>query len=174
MPTSDNGAGEALDKTLNDVADRIQRVHGAQWDARSDLVRNIVGIAAVIFAGTVTFISERNHSGAPCRSMLLVSCWVSLVLCILAGLYVLWRSVTLRSFYPRMFHSAPQIRATLSELDDTASDYDERTGEVLRQATDPVMKSIGSADSHAHVGAIACLGLFFIAMLLLLFYAISR
>jgi hypothetical protein len=33
---------DALEKAIDDTASRIERVHGAQWDARADVARNLV------------------------------------------------------------------------------------------------------------------------------------
>jgi hypothetical protein len=112
-------------KALESTAIEQERVHGRHWDARVEVIRNVVSVNAVVLAGTIAFIDKappRASTGA-----FLVSCWLVLVVSLALGLYVLWQSMTLRSFYPKLFNAQLYLREQFSQVD--LSHPDARTPE---------------------------------------------
>lgn len=161
----------AVDQTLNEKAAHIERVHGSYWGARSDVIRNLVAVGAAIFAGTVTFIDRSASSLCTIEGLSLAVSWILLLASISAGLFVLWQSVTLRSFYPKLFNSRPQLREQFEALDLTQPDAVDRSAEVLERTVAAVVGAMGLADARAQLGARVCLISFLGSMLCFLVYA---
>ena len=165
---------KALDTTLDDKAAHIDRVHRSHWEARSQVVQSLVSVGSAIFAGTVTFLNASPLSTCSVDGWLLISSWVLLILSISSGLYVLWQSVTLRSFYPKLFNNRPVIRKQFEALDFSAPAAADNSAAILKTVVDNVVVPMGRADLRAQCASRVCLGSFFLSMLCFLAFAVWR
>ncbi len=163
-----------VDTTLENEAAHMDRVHGPLWEARSDVVRNLVAVGVAVFAGTVTFLEGVASSACTLGGALLLASWALLVISVSAGLFSLWQSITLRSFYPRLFNSRPRLRAEFQKLDLTRPDAIDRSAEILKAAIDAVVGPMGVADTRGQIGARVCMVCFFGSMMFFLGYAVTR
>ena len=171
MATTIDSLMEALNKTLDESAARIDRVHGLLWEARAEVVRNLVAVGAAILAGTITFLDASFISHSSLQVWLLITSWTLLLISILSGLFVLWQSITLRSFYPKLFNNSTQIRKQFEALNLSNHDAADKGGVIIKSAVDAVVEPIGRADKCAQVGAGVCLSLFFCSMLCFMIFA---
>lgn len=171
MTTTVDSLMAALKQTLDDKADHIDRVHGSLWDARIEVVRNLVTVGAAIFAGTITLLDASTTKSCSVQAWLLIGSWILLLISISSGLFVLWQSITLRSFYPKLFNSQPHIRKQFGALDLSKSDAVDKSAAILKSTVDAVVERIGRADKRAQVGARICLSFFFFSMLCFLVFA---
>lgn len=163
-----------LNKTLDEKANHIERVHSSHWEARADVVRNLVAVGSAIFAGTVTFLEASPPSICTAGGWLLITSWVAMVVSISSGLFVLWQSVTLRSFYPKLFNNRPGIRKEFEALNLSAPDVADRSAAILKRVVDAVVNPMGQADIRAQVASRVCLVSFFLSMACFLGFAVSR
>lgn len=163
-----------LDKTLEQEATHIDRVHGPLWEARAEVIRNLVSIGAAILAGTVTFLDSSPPTLAAPLEWPLIASWVLLLASISSGLFVLWQSVTLRSFYPKLFNSRPTIRSEFENLDLTQPTAPDQSAAILKRVVDGVVGPMGSADRRAQLSARICLISFFLSMIAFAIFAVAR
>lgn len=150
-----------LDKAIDDEAAHIERVHGPHWEARAEVVRNLVAVGSAIFAGTVTFLDVATPSTCSVDGWLLIASWLLLSVSISSGLFVLWQSVTLRSFYPKLFNNRPAIRREFEAIDLNAANAADKSVEIVKRVVDGVTNPIGRADSRAQAASRICLASFF-------------
>ncbi|MGH8659266.1 MAG: hypothetical protein ACREV4_12545 [Gammaproteobacteria bacterium] len=146
-----------VDKTLDEKAAHVDRVYGPHWEARADVIRSLVAVGAAIFAGTVTFVHRTPSVLCTIERWSLVASWVLLIASTSSGLFVLWQSVTLRSFYPKLLNSRPQLRQQFEALDLTLPDAAAQSAAILKSAVDAVVNPMGLADSLAQLAARVCL-----------------
>ena len=165
---------KSLDKTLDDEANHIDRVHGSHWEARAEVVRNLVAVGSAIFAGTVTFLEASPPNACSLGGWLLIASWVLMIVSISSGLFVLWQSVTLRSFYPKLFNNRPAFRKEFEALYLSAPDIADKSAAILKRVVDTVVNPMGCADSRAQVASRICLVSFFLSMSCFLAFAVSR
>jgi hypothetical protein len=104
----------------------------------------------------------------------LVASWVLLIVSLSSGLYVLWRSVKLRSFYPILFNTQPYLRQQFSQLNLSLPDILDKSADILRTVVDGVVNPIGSADKAAQFSTTGCMVSFEASMLCLLVHALLR
>jgi hypothetical protein len=164
------GARHALEAT----ALELERVHGKHWDARVEVIRNVVSVCAVVLAGTIAFLEKDPPRTTTLKGAFLISSWLLLVASLAFGLYVLWQSVTLRSFYPKLFNSQLYLIDQFSQLDLSQPDVVHRSAAILKRVTDSVVNPIGFADRAAQWVTLACMGSFGTSMVCLLIYALFR
>jgi hypothetical protein len=162
------------DTTMDSEADHIERVHGKHWDSRADVVRNVVSVGAVVLAGTIAFLDKDPPHGTTILGMSLLASWLLLIASLSCGLYVLWQSVTLRSFFPKFFNARPSIHAQFARLDLSQPDVPDRSAEIVRIIVDGVVNPIGVADNRAQAATKLCMVTFGASMACLLMHALLR
>lgn len=157
---------------VRDTNEKMQAVHGPQWEARSEVTRNIVAVASAVFAGSVAFFDDFQSSSNCFETAALVTSWILLLLSICAGIYVLWQAIALNGFYPRLFNAQPDMRARLERLNPAAPDLLDQVMAIAAEAIDGVTKAIGVADIRASRASRASLVLFILGLCFMLLYAV--
>lgn len=163
-----------FDTTMLDVANKIDTVFDKQWEARADVTRTVVSVAAVVFAGTVVLLEKDVPRHNTLQSACLIVSWLLLSVSIGAGLYALWKTVALRSFHSALFNKKPYLEGEFNNLNLSAPDVVDQSMTIIRRVADSVTNPMGTADKHAHIGASACLIAFGGSMLLFLVYALAK
>lgn len=165
---------DGYEKAVRVTAENIERVHGKHWDARLDVARTVVSIAAPIFAGTVVFSENISSNDSGIQKASLVASWAVLVVSIVAGLVVFLQTVTLRSFHPKAFNGQIFVKDKFTALDLTSPDAPDHAARIAGQATKQIFDAIGKADTRASNSAAICLTAFGISMVCFLIYALMR
>jgi hypothetical protein len=165
---------DGFDEAVRSSAENIESVHGKHWDARLDVARTVVSIAAAILAGTVTFLDKVSSDISNIQGISLIGSWTLLVVSIAAGLFVLLQTVTLRSFHPKAFNGRVFVHNKFSALDLGSPNAPTQAAQIIRKATDEIFNAMGRADNHAQFAARACLISFLASMLAFLSYALAR
>lgn len=165
---------ENFDATMTGVANNIDTVFDKQWEARADVTRTVVSVAAVIFAGTVVLLEKDAPRHGTLQGACLIASWLLLSVSIGAGLYALWKMVALRSFHSALFNQKPYLEDQFMKLNLSAPNVVAQSMDIIRQVADSVTNPMGTADKHAQIGASACLLAFGGSMLLFLVYALAK
>jgi hypothetical protein len=118
----------------------------------------------------VTFL-DSSRRGA-CENAALLLSWILVVSSICSGLFVLWQSVILRSFYPKLFNQRPALKAKFSALDLSTPQGIADSARILQEAVDAVVGPMGEADTRARGAVRMCVITFVGAMLSFLVYAL--
>jgi hypothetical protein len=163
-----------FDKTVETIAGQIDRVFDKQWEARAEVIRNVVGVASVIFAGTVAFLEKDPPHSNTLEGACLVSSWLLLLASIAAGLYVLWKLIALRSTHAMLVNQKPYIQSQFSTLNLNAPDVVEQSIVIVRKVADGMTQRMGDADKRARVGSGVCMIAFGASMVSFLIYALAK
>jgi hypothetical protein len=165
---------ESFEQTLDEVVGKIDRVHGPLWEARNDVIRNIVAVGSAIFAGTITFSESILTGKSDIEIWFVLLSWTLMLLSIAAGVFVLWQSLTLRSLYPKLFNQSKELGKLIAKLDFQSPNIREQFQGIATQVIDPPFKTIGTSDRVAHWSSQVCLVFFFVSLLFFLIFAILR
>jgi tellurite resistance protein TehA-like permease len=125
-------------------------------------------------AGTVIFLDKISPNASTIQIVVLFASWASLVASIIAGLIVLLKTVTLRSFHPKAFNGQVFVHSKFSALNLMSPDALDKAAEISRHATTENFDAIGKADRQATSAAATCLTAFGMSMLCFLIYALVR
>src|SRR4051812_26732585 len=152
----------AMQESLNDVLHKLREVHGPQWEARNDFVRNLVSIAAAIFAGTITFFDQLLVRPERLSSWTVLASWFLLLLSIAVGLYGLWHGTLLGGVPTWFFYTEKELEKKMAALPDNATTEDEIA--AVRSGTDELLRQVEKSDKRGALAAKWCIRLFAAAL----------
>jgi len=158
-------------KSVDEVVDRIDRVHGPYWRARLDLIKLLITILSALLAGTVTFSSSIVDNPETAKFLcLLYVAWSLLFLSLVSGVLAIWCSSKLHSFYPAYFNQSATLEAKIKALNNDDENFMDNVVGAFKEAIDNAIRPLGPADSRAEKATLCCLASFVLGLGVFLFF----
>jgi hypothetical protein len=166
---------EKYDNAINTITTDIEVTFDKQWEARADVVRNVVSIAAIVFAGSAAFLEKgRQPHFKTLEGASLITTWILLLISIGAGLYVLYKSVELRTFRAMLINKKPYLIEQFKKLNLAAPGCVQESVVLVKQVADDITAAVALADNRARLAMPLCLCAFALSMVSFLVYALAR
>ncbi len=140
--------------TIDQVTERIDRVHGPYWAARNDFLKLLITINTAVIAGTVTFSSSFVGSGntTQCLSLLYIA-WGLLFISLISSVIAIWLSSQLYLFYPRYFNQKDNLEKKVRALDSKDPKYQEEIVNLFKTSFNEAVQPVGTADSRTDIAS---------------------
>lgn len=140
--------------TVDQVTEKIDRVHGPYWKARNDFLKLLITINTAVIAGTVTFSSSFIDSSntTQCLNLLYVA-WSLLFVSLISSVIAIWLSSQLYLFYPRYFNTKDKLEEKIKELDSKSGDYQRNIVTLFQQTINEAIQPVGKADSRTDIAS---------------------
>lgn len=142
----------------------IDKIHAPYWEARNDLIKNIISLASASIVLTVTFSGTLVNRDTPGSwKYLLFGSWLSFLLSIISAILFLWLAAKLRSIPTMYFYQQNEIRKAVDAIELTNPESWESPSAALMKA----FPNVDRVDKWAKRWLNACLILFIFALVLL-------
>ena len=173
MPPNVQKHIQDIEEAVSASANMMRKTYGPAWDAQAGLAKIVISVSAAIFGAVLAFspqIFDAQDRASICLALVaMASLMLSLGFCILS----LYASTELTSFQARQFNRRPELRRRISELDETAHDFDQRLEDVWKPMLNADLEPIGTAADRSKfcltvgVATFLCALLLFIVILFL-------
>ena len=135
--------------SVEEVVDRIDRIHGPYWKVRSEFVKLLITINTALLAGTVTFSSSLIGDSCAVKFLgLLYLSWGLLFLSLVSSVVAIWLSSQLYTFYPRYFNQTDKLEGEIKALNKNDTEYMDKIFALFKESIDDSVGPLGPADSR--------------------------
>lgn len=139
----------AQNLSVDQVIDKIDRVHGLYWKSRYDFINLLITINTAIIAGTVTFSSSfLGTTGTTQYINLLFVAWGLLFISLISCVFAIWFSIQLYLFYPRYFNTKDKLEEKIKALDSESDNYQQEIVTLFQSTISDAVQPVGKSDSR--------------------------
>jgi len=151
---------ESIDNAVTSSAEKIGRIYGPAWAAKGDLAKILITVSSGLLAAILAFSKDFLEGLSSPLLYVALASMGGLLLTVVFSVASLYAATELSSFQARQFNRRPKLRAKLSELDETAPDFDSKVENIWKPMLQSDLDPVGKAANRATLYIKTAVGLF--------------